>query len=285
MLSAIFRLTMYFGLSLSILQKEYKLDSAQTVHKDHLSGLFAIITLAGAVLYAAQVRIALLRQIMSYTVAVFGVSALLGGFAFAVFLFIFCAIKVAASLLEILLIPWSAFPWRGSVLTENKKSSTTQIPPSDAVIRGRDQVSSIDRLIWPQHILLLTCSATQMTASAHANLQALVYLSFTGVLTILAQVPVAVVMTLGVLWCMFALVLDLSLTSSANFHGQVVLALVFTMPGLLAWHLSQGRFRSRVPQGTDVAFFDGILRVKFGSLHNWFVMNRAVARSIIEQDM
>lgn len=274
---------MYFGLSYSILQKEYNLARSQTTRVENLPGLFAIAMFAGASMYAAQVRVALLRQLSSYALAVLGISALLGGFFVSAFLFVFCALKAAASVVELILVPWSAFPWRGSVLTGNKTFAGLRTPPSDVILHGYDQVSSADRLIWPQHIYLLTCSACRMTATAHANLQALAFLSLTGVCTIVAQIPVAVVMMLGLVWGMLALVLDLSFTTKGSLLGQFLLAAALITPGFLARYLVQGRFRAQMPSNMDHAFINAILKVNFGSLHNWFVMNEFVARSIIEK--
>ena len=277
--SALFRFTMYFGLSLSILTKEYKLDE-DPVRASKSPGQLALLLFACAVLYAAQVSIVLLRKLLSYALAIFGVSAVVGGFALATALFLFCFLKAASAVVENLLFPLSVFPWRGIALTERRGIPSNPTSPSIS----RDQVSTTERLIWPQQLIVLTCSATRFVAVTHANLQAIAYLSFTGILTVLAQLPVALVATLGLLWGMLVLVLDISFAANSRTFGQLLCALAFILPGVLAWFLLEGRLRSRAPHASaEPKLADLLFQVKFGALHNWFVMNRAVARSIVER--
>ena len=144
-------------------------------------------------------------------------------------------------------------------------------PTSDRCVSSREQMPS------PRHSVLLTLSITRQVAVFHAWLQGLIYFALSFCVATFAVLPLAFVGGLLTTWSLLSLCGGLLTGMSA--HQVFLLLAAFCLPLWTTFAFFDGHF---VPKRiSHHSLLKHMLAFNVGSLHEWYITNKRVARGRI----
>lgn len=129
----------------------------------------------------------------------------------------------------------------------------------------------------PRHSVLLTLSITRQVAVFHAWLQGLIYFALSFCVATFAVLPLAFVGGLLTTWSLLSLCGGLLTGMSA--HQVFLLLAAFCLPLWTTFAFFDGHF---VPKRiSHHSLLKHMLAFNVGSLHEWYITNKRVARGRI----
>ena len=246
-----------------------------TAQHRRLQSQLVFVTIIGLLLYAAHVRLAVVRLALLYALGVFAFSSVFGGSGIDLILFPCACLKCSEALLKLWLLGWRFVGYPAS-------------PPAAAAVtataaKSAPRVASTELLVWPQSLPLLICNTTATAAKFNAMCQGVVYLGVSAIIGGMLCLPLVAIAAFAAIASMLVLITSTVFTPQPETlmlrTGIVLSGLV---PTVLGWLLLRDRTVRRGVSALDREK-SSLLQVSLGTFHHWFVMNASVARLLVDK--
>jgi len=177
--------------------------------------------------------------------------------------------KAASAALELVILAGTASPlWSGSWYATPNASSM-------------HRRSSSANVLLPRRIGLLASTITVSVGRFYAELQGLIFLGLSLLLTAVLTLPLSIVTALLILVAIWLIVASLNSDTSQAEAGEWFL-IIGLLLGALWMGLSCHKPRQRTKAPYSVDRFQ-LKTLRLNSLHDWLLMNANVARNLAER--